>query len=68
MTGLERDFLHQLTRIADALEKQNKLQESAMDNFKDLPNEELPIGDDREMDEANTEDLSNLLKKLSKFK
>jgi hypothetical protein len=68
MTGLERDFLHQLTRIADALEKQNKLQESAMDNFKDLPNEELPIGDDGEMDEADTEDLSNLLKKLSKFK
>jgi len=68
MTGLERDFLHQLTRIADALEKQNKLQESAMDNFKDLPNEELPIGDDEEMDEADTEDLSNLLKKLSKFK
>ena len=68
MTGLERDFLHQLTRIADALEKQNKLQESAMANFNNLPNEELLIGDDREMNEVDREDISALLKKLSKFK
>jgi len=68
MTGLDRDFLHQLTRIADALEKQNKLQESAMANFKDLPTEELSLGDDEETEEDGTEDLSALLKKLSKFK
>ena len=68
MTGLERDFLHQLTRIADALEKQNKLQENAMANINSLPTEELPIDDDGEINEADTEDLSNLLKKLSKFK
>jgi len=68
MTGLDRDFLHQLTRIADALEKQNKLQENAMANFKDLPTEELSLGDDEETDEDGTEDLSALLKKLSKFK
>ena len=68
MTGLDRDFLHQLTRIADALEKQNKLQESAMANFNDLPTEELSLGDDEETEEDGTEDLSALLKKLSKFK
>jgi hypothetical protein len=33
MTILERDFLHQLTRIADALEKQNALNEKALENL-----------------------------------
>jgi uncharacterized coiled-coil protein SlyX len=66
MTGLERDYLHQLTRIADALEKQNKFQEDTIASMNSAPSEELPIDDDDT--ESGTEDLSTLLKKLSKFK
>jgi len=66
MTGLERDYLHQLTRIADALEKQNKFQEDTIASMNSAPSEELPIDDDDI--ESGTEDLSALLKKLSKFK
>ena len=58
MTGLERDYLHQLTRIADALEKQNALQEKALENLN------APV-EDTDSDEP---DISELLKKLSKFK
>lgn len=64
MTGLERDFLHQLTRIADALEKQNKLQEDAIANMNSAPSEDIGI----EENQIDAEDLSNLLKKLTKFK
>ena len=59
MTGLERDYLVQLTRIADALEKQNALQEAAMASLN------TPEAESAEEDQ---EDLSELLKKLSKFK
>lgn len=61
MTGLERDYLHQLTRIADALEKQNSLQESAIASIN------APVQSDTE-DGDEQQDLSELLKKLSKFK
>jgi hypothetical protein len=59
MTGLERDYLHQLTRIADALEKQNALNEKALESLNAPAEEE---SDDEQPD------LSELLKKLSKFK
>jgi hypothetical protein len=58
MTGLERDYLHQLTRIADALEKQNALQEKALENLN------APVEDT----DSDQPDISELLKKLSKFK
>jgi uncharacterized coiled-coil protein SlyX len=58
MTGLERDYLVQLTRIADALEKQNALQEAAMASL-NTPTEET---------DEDAADISELLKKLSKFK
>jgi hypothetical protein len=58
MTGLERDYLVQLTRIADALEKQNALQEAAMASL-NTPSEDQ---------EEDNPDISELLKKLSKFK
>jgi uncharacterized coiled-coil protein SlyX len=58
MTGLERDYLVQLTRIADALEKQNALQEAAMASL-NAPTEET---------DEDAADISELLKKLSKFK
>ena len=58
MTGLERDYLVQLTRIADALEKQNALQEAAMAS-RNTPTEET---------DEDAADISELLKKLSKFK
>ena len=58
MTGLERDYLHQLTRIADALEKQNALQEKALENL-NAPAAEA---------EGDDQDITELLKKLSKFK
>lgn len=59
MTGLERDYLVQLTRIANALEKQNALQEAAMASL-NTPTEENS--------DEDTADISELLKKLSKFK
>jgi uncharacterized coiled-coil protein SlyX len=58
MTGLERDYLVQLTRIADALEKQNALQEQVMTSL-DTTSEN--------QEEENSE-VSELIKKLSKFK
>ena len=58
MTGLERDYLIQLTRIANALEKQNALQEAAMASL-NTPTEET---------DEDAADISELLKKLSKFK
>lgn len=58
MTGLERDYLVQLTRIANALEKQNELQEAAMASL-NTPTEET---------DEDAADISELLKKLSKFK
>ena len=58
MTGLERDYLVQLTRIADALEKQNALQEAAM----------ASLNTPAEDQEEENPDISELLKKLSKFK
>jgi hypothetical protein len=58
MTGLERDYLVQLTRIADALEKQNTLQEQAM----------ASLNTPAEDQEEENPDISELLKKLSKFK
>ena len=63
MTGLERDFLHQLTRIADALEKQNKLQEQVI---KDMNTDATT--QDVEENQEDQEDITQLLKKLSKFK
>ena len=58
MTGLERDYLVQLTRIADALEKQNALQEAAVASL-NTPTEDQ---------EEDNQDISELIKKLSKFK
>jgi uncharacterized coiled-coil protein SlyX len=58
MTGLDRDYLMQLTRIADALEKQNALQEKTLESLN------TPIEDN----EDQNPDLSELLNKLSKFK
>lgn len=58
MTGLERDFLHQLTRIANALEKQNDMQQKTLESLNNQPQEE----------QNDEPDISELLKKLSKFK
>jgi hypothetical protein len=65
MTGLERDFLHQLTRIANALEKQNDLQEKT---FESLNAQEPAPQQTTEEDDEEKADISELIKKLSKFK
>lgn len=65
MTGLERDFLHQLTRIANALEKQNDLQEKT---FESLNAQEPAPQEQTEEDDEERADISELIKKLSKFK
>jgi len=56
MTGLERDYLVQLTRIADALEKQNALQEAAMASL-NAPSEDQ---------EDDDNDMFNLFGNISK--